>query len=115
MKKQEIKIVSKLIKDLFSFFLAHGYVDINFELKQVEENLLFIFKIKNLNSELIELIKLKANRERELEVETYGFELMGDIDSKSELEIAGLLIDEVIVNQENYFIVLSFVRKDRYL
>jgi hypothetical protein len=114
MTKQEIKILSKIIKEISLFLYSHGYSTFEFETYRKEEDTFLIYKVKNIKSTLVDLIKEKINRERELEVETYGWELMGDMDSKDELEIVGLLIDNVDIKVKNEEHVFTFYRKNRY-
>lgn len=114
MTKQETKIVSKIIKEISLFLYLHGYSTFEFETYRKKEDTYLIYKVKNIKSTLVDLIKEKINRERELEVETYGWELMGDMDSKNELEIVGLLIDYVDIKIENGKHVFTFYRKNRY-
>ena len=112
--KQEIRIVTKIVRELSLFFMIHGYKQFAIEVKQEEKDTYFIITIDPPKTDLIERMKEKINREREMEVETYGWELVGDIDAKSELEIVGLLIDDMIVQKKNQKLVITLVRKSRY-
>lgn len=114
MTKQEVKITAKIIKEIILFLYSHGYTDFDFQTYRKKEDTYLIFKVRNFKDSLVKLIDEKVNRERELEVETYGWELMGDIDSNNELEILGLLIDSVTISKEDKYHILTFYRKYRY-
>lgn len=114
MTKQEINIITKIIKELSLFFMMHGYHSFSMKMYREDTNTIIVFKIKNLKTELIDKLTEKINRERELEIETYGFELVGDSDVKNELEVVGLLIDYVEIDTVEEETILSFVRKDYY-
>ncbi len=49
----------------------------------------------------------KIERQREIEVETYDWELMGDTDSQNELDVLGLLIDSINIEKEKVKIILK--------
>ncbi len=114
MTKQEVKITAKIIKEITLFLYTHGYSNFEFQTYRKKEDTYLIFKVKNFKDSLVKLIDEKVNRERELEVETYGWELMGDMDSNNELEILGLLIDNVEITTEDKFHIFTFYRKNRY-
>ncbi|GEM_PF-445053 len=114
MSKQEIRIVTKIVSELTLFFMMHGHKAIKMETYHEDDATLFVISVKRLENDLITKIRHKIERERELEIETYGWELIGDIDDKSELEIVGHLIDEMHVKQTDDKTILTFVRANRY-
>ena len=109
--KQEMKIASQIIQELSLFLLFHGYesFDIGFEETEFEE--IFTIKIKHIRDELLEFMKEKINRKREEEIEAYYWELLGDMDSTSELEIMGLLIDHLETKKINDHTEICLIRK----
>ncbi len=93
--------------------MLHDYHEFTIDLKVLPEETVFTITIIDASEDFLMKMTEKISRERELEVETYGWELLGDIDSKSELEILGLLIDSIdIIKQKN--ITIKLVRKNRY-
>ncbi len=114
MSKQEIKIITKIVNELTLFFMMHGYYTIKQETRYEDKATIFIITVSTIKPSLIEKIRNKVERERELEIETYGWELIGDIDSQSELEIVGHLIDELQINHGDDSTTLTFIRKNRY-
>ena len=114
MNKREIRIVTMIVRELTLFFMMHGHKSVRMETFHEENATVFSVTVKQLDAQLIDKIRKKIEREREMEIETYGWELVGDIDSKSELEIVGHLIDEMHVKSESGKTHLTFVRKNRY-
>ncbi len=114
MKKQETRILTMIIRELSLVMLMHNHDKFSITLEKGSKETRFILKTTPLEEELLEHIKKKANREREIEVETYGWELVGDVDKQSEFEILGLLVDYMEVEETEGEMVLTFVRKSMY-
>jgi hypothetical protein len=111
--KQEVRITTKIIRELSLFMMIHDYTDFQIALNVTENETLFTITLDHASDAFLNKMTEKISRERELEVETYGWELVGDIDSKSELEILGLLIDTIKIEKNNKT-VISLIRKNRY-
>lgn len=109
--KQEMKIASQIIQELSLFLLFHGYheFDIRFEKTDFEET--YTIKIKSISDNLLDYMKEKINRKREEEIEAYYWELLGDMDSTSELEIMGLLINHLEHKVFSDHIEIYLIRK----
>ncbi len=114
MNKQEIRIVTKIIREISLFLMLNGYKHYRFDMKIENKTAYFTFRFETPENDLIDRMEEKLMRERELEVETYGWELVGDVDAKSELEIVGLLIDDMVVKREDGDTVVTLVRTSRY-
>jgi len=115
MSKQEIKIITKIIRELSLFLMMHGFKDFGIQTKNTPDTTSFIITMDHPKESFINHMREKLEREREMEVETYGWELIGDIDGKTELEILGLLIDSMDVVKEEDKTIITLVRKNRYL
>ncbi len=114
MSRQEINIVTKIVRELTLYFMLQGVTNIKMETFYESKGTMFVVNVKTLDARVLDEIHRKISRERELEIETYGWELIGDIDSKSGLEILGHLIDEIHIKQGEATTTLTFVRKNRY-
>ncbi len=114
MKKQEIRILTMIIRELSLVMLMHNHDKFSVTLEKGSKETRFILKTDPLEKDLLERMKEKVNREREIEVETYGWELVGDVDKQSEFEILGLLIDYMEIEETAGEMVLTFVRKSMY-
>ncbi len=114
MKRQEIRILTMIIRELSLVMLMNNHDTFSVTLEKRPKETRFILKTDTLADELLTRMQEKVNREREMEVETYGWELVGDVDKQSEFEILGLLIDYMEVEETDGEMVLTFVRKSMY-
>ncbi len=114
MKHIEVKIISKIIRELSHFLITHGFK--NFQIETNIESKVTYFKITldDLKPPLLEKMKERISRERELEVETYGWELLGDTDEKNELDVLGLLIDKIEFQKIGEKTRITLSRESRY-
>lgn len=111
MNKMEYRINAKIIKQLSLFLMLHGVKDFNIEYHLQAERVVFVITVQELKSEFIERMKEKVGGQREIEVETYGWELMGDTDSQNELDILGSLIDEIDIQEVNNHHQITLTRQ----
>lgn len=114
MNKMENRINSKIIKQLSLFLMLHGIKDFLLEFRSSNKNVYFIILADNVSQELVDKMQEKIERQREIEVETYGWELMGDTDSQNELDVLGLLIDSINIEKEKDKVKIILKRTYRY-
>ncbi|MFW5889359.1 MAG: hypothetical protein ACOCUD_03160 [Bacillota bacterium] len=114
MNKMENRINSKIIKQLSLFLMLHGVKDFQLEFKSSNKNVYFILIAKDIAKDLLTRMEEKIGREREIEVETYGWELMGDTDSRNELDVLGLLIDSIEIENIKDKVKITLKRTYRY-
>ncbi|TVP94210.1 MAG: hypothetical protein EA374_07260 [Acholeplasmatales bacterium] len=115
MSKQEIRIVTKIIRELSLFLMLHGYNTFQLNTYLEGKTRVFMLDVENMASDTLETMREKIGRKRELEVETYGWELLGDTDTKNELEIIGLLIDSLDITTKDHRTRLVLKRESKYL
>ncbi len=108
---KECKKISKIVDELFLYFLKHGYSSINVDVNVSDLEIVICIKTDLVEEVLLEKLTERINRKRELEVEEYGWELMGESDCSNELEMIGLLIDTFTYINENNKSELTFIRK----
>ncbi len=114
MNTTEKRITSKIIRELSLFFMFHGLQDFTITTRIKEDLTELITRTPRLNDEAITKIKSRIDQERKLEIETYGWELVGDFDSESELEIVGHLIDDFTIVQNDDSTTITFFRRNQY-
>lgn len=114
MNKVEYRIDSKIIKQLSLYLMLHGINDFNLSFASNSKDVTFTLTSKLFTEKIIREMKEKLSRKREIEVEVYGWELLGDTDTKNQLDILGALIDEVDVKKENDQFVIFLKRKYKY-
>ncbi len=115
MSKQEIKIITKIIREVTLYLMMHGFKDFIFESKNTAKTTQLIITLDDTKPDFIEAMQTKMNRERQMEIETYGWELIGDIDQKNELEIISLLIDSMDVEYTQSKTIITLTRTNKYL
>lgn len=107
-----MQIITKIIRELTLFFMVNGYKKYQMHVDMDKQLTFLTFEIENLGEEILQKLQEKILRDREMEVETYGWELLGEVDSKSELEVVGLLIDDLEVTTQANQSILKFMRKN---
>lgn len=106
MKKIEHRKVSQIIGELTTFLLNHGKKEFQISYMDNDDKETIIIKTSMLDIESLMIFKDKMGRTRETEIETYGWSLMGD----TELEITGLLIDEVLYEEVGNQLIITIKR-----
>jgi O-glycosyl hydrolase len=108
MNKLEYRVDAKIIKQISLYLMLHGINNYDLSVQSNTKDVSFILNIKNMKDEILTDMKDKLSRQRELEVEIYGWELLGDTDTQNQLDVLGSLIDEVKieVDGENTKIIM---------
>ncbi|MFP4478381.1 MAG: hypothetical protein ACLFPM_02985 [Candidatus Izemoplasmatales bacterium] len=101
MNKREYRVDAKIIKQLSQYLMFHGIKEFSLSFQSSKNEVTFIIESELITPEISEYMKDKISRKREIEVEVYGWELLGDTDSQNELDILGALIDEISIRKEN--------------
>ena len=114
MSKQEIKVITKIIREVSLYLMLNGFKDFLIETKNTSDTTRILITMENPNEKTLSYMKEKLSMAREIEVETYGWELAGDIDSKSGLDMVGLFVDECKVSKDGNKTVISLLRINRY-
>ena len=114
MNKLEYRVDSKIIKQLSIYLLLHGINDFDLSVRSNSKNVTFVLKIKGIKEAVLTDMKEKLSRKRELEVEVYGWELLGDTDTQNQLDVLGSLIDEVIIEKNDDYTEIIMKRKYTY-
>lgn len=108
----EYKKLSKIIDEMSLYLFRKGHT--SFEMKveiNKNEQTTIIFITSELEEEYIEKLNKYIGLKREREVEEYGWELLGESDLASDLEMLGLLVDKIEIVNENGKSVISLFRK----
>ena len=114
MNKVEYRIDSKIIKQLSLYLMLHGINDFDLAFSSNSKDVTFTITSKLFTDEIIDEMREKLSRKREIEVEVYGWELLGDTDTKNQLDILGALIDEVVVKKDNDHFVIFLKMNYKY-
>ena len=115
MSSQEIKIITKILREISHYFLIHGINDFTLNTNRSKEVTVFTATIPTPKDlAMLKTMEEKISRERELEIETYGWELVGDIDESSELEISSFLLDDIEITHSEKTTKIILRRTNRY-
>jgi hypothetical protein len=111
MNPTENNKLSKIIGEMSLFLLNQGNQIFKIDVEQNQSEEIIIIKTTKLKKDAMIFLNEKMSREREHEIETYGWSLMGD----TELEITGLLIDHIDFKEteKELTIILKRKRKDK--
>jgi len=93
----------KLTSELISFFFNLGINDLKISVELINGNsIICISGIgEKISPEIIERADKKLNTPRQMQVEDYYWELLGESESSGELSLAGMLTDKAEVSYEN--------------
>jgi hypothetical protein len=108
---QELKVIAQIIQELALFLMYHGYKHYHISFDDQGDVERFIVMLPNMNTELISKMKKQIDQPREESIEAYYFELLGDLDSKEDLELLGIFIDHMEVIESEQQVKLIFTRK----
>ncbi len=110
MNYHELKKDAKIVDEILLYLLKNNDDDISIDISRNEDKIIFSFKISKLSKEALSYMDKYINKEREIEVEEYGWELMGESGSQSDLGMVGLLIDKMSILEEDNHTVLKLIR-----
>ncbi len=113
MNRIECRITAKIIKQLSLFLMLHGVTNYTLSFSASEDDVTFIVEVDRLKEDLIERMKEKIGKQREIEVEIYGWELLGDTDERTELDVLGVLIDHIDVQERDHKTVITMTRRQQ--
>lgn len=114
MNKQEHRIATKIIRDLCLLMLDSGHHDFTVNVNECSNQTIIEFNAEKINDSIIKDIEENLTCERAIEIETYGFELLGDFEAQNELKILGCLIDDVKVSKDKGETTITITRKNLY-
>lgn len=114
MNKLEYRVDAKIIKQISLYLMLHGINNYDLSVQSNTKDVSFILNIKNMKDEILTDMEDKLSRQRELEVEIYGWELLGDTDTQNQLDVLGSLIDEVKIEIDGDYTKIIMRRKYPY-
>lgn len=109
--KQERRVIAQIIQELSLFLLYHGYQSFDIGLESQPSQEVFVVKVAHMSDELLNQIRTQIEQPREESIEQYYFELLGELDSKENLELLGIFIDSMTVTTQQDHIIIQFIRK----
>ncbi|MGL5042920.1 MAG: hypothetical protein ACRC6X_07490 [Culicoidibacterales bacterium] len=108
----EKKKIGKMIDELTTFFLKKGHWDLRIDIKYTKTETTLSITVPNLSVEEGRLIKECFSQKRDCTMEEYGWELMGESETSSELNLLGMCIDSfTMIDAGNDKTAIEILRK----
>ena len=104
----------RIINELIVFFNNHGGSDINIRFISTEStsNYIISARINTLSQDELLLLSNTLNLPRQHEIEEYYWNLGGDSEDSSELDLIGMMIDSSTITYENNTLTINLVRNE---
>lgn len=102
--------ICKIIEELSLYLMDCGIYDLNIDIKQDDERDVLTFSFNETNDEVKDFILSKIKGERDIEIEEYGWELMGEGASDDDLGIINALVDEIDYNDSDNKTIIRMIR-----
>lgn len=100
----ENKKMGKIIDEMIIYLMDKKINDIKIHITNDEITTIIEIKFLRPDDVIIDCIKQELHFHRERELEEYGWELLGEDDHSCEMNLVGILVDEVIYqDREGYF------------
>jgi hypothetical protein len=108
--QQETRKVAKIVGEMLNYLFRRGYSRVNFFVRRRESETKIKLELPNVKAiDLKEMID-KIGKEKDPEIEMYGWELVGESGYKDQLDVLGVLIDSVEVEETEEKLILTFTR-----
>jgi len=110
--RHEVKKICRIVDELTTLFLRRDTNEVDFKII-VNDNE-SIIRIVDYNTRFsdnyIAHLSLTLNRQRQLEIEEYYWQLAGETDQDDEITLIGAMIDRAIVEKRDGHLYLELIR-----
>jgi hypothetical protein len=110
--RHEVKKICRIVDELTTLFLRRDTNEVDFKII-VNDNE-SIIRIVDYNTrfsdDYIAHLSLTLNRQRQLEIEEYYWQLAGETDQDDEITLIGAMIDRAIVEKRDGHLYLELIR-----
>lgn len=111
--RDEIKKLNKLVDEISSLFMRRGSCEIDIKIKRDKDQ--SIIKIIDYNTtytpDEIDELNYILNIQRQCEIESFCWELMGDDSKEDELFLVGSMVDAAVVDKIENELHITMYRK----
>lgn len=107
---QENQKICKIISEISLYILENVSGNLSVDVKELGEEVIITFVTDLIDPETKDFLMSQLSADRNIEIEEYGWELMGEGDSDDDLELVGNLINELSIQEENGKTVITLVR-----
>ena len=111
--QHEVKKISRIVDELTTFFLKEDTNEVEFKIKkEIDKTTIEIIDVQtHFDENDIDEIRQVLNVQRQIEIETYYWQLAGETDLGEELLLIGTMVDEAIVEKIDGNLSIKLVRK----
>ena len=110
MRLNECKKIAKSFDELITCFLTKKYKHIVTDINSFDDKVVVSVKVDDLSNEDSELIYQALNDKRNHSLEEFGWELLGESEDSTELELVGALFDEFELTKEGNITSIKLTR-----
>lgn len=114
MNKMEYRVDAKIIQQLSLYFFMHGMTNFSLAFAIDDNKILFDVDVPFLKEDMLLEMEEKFRQSRAMEVEMYGWELMGDTDPDLVLDVLSAFIDSYKITKMETHYHIQFVRNKTY-
>lgn len=110
--RHEVKKIAKIVDELITFFFLRKTHIMGIEIKDLDNSFEIMIKndCRNINDDEINNIKKLFSVQRQREMEEYYWQLTGEADNDTELNLVGIMIDKVDVSVEENNLIIKLTR-----
>lgn len=111
--QHEKKKIASITNELLTVLLMNGACDIDVHIETNDERseISIIHHDCDYDEELVDKIRQSLNTQRQVEVEGYYWQLVGDSNTHDELHLVGSMVDEADVFVDDRILHINLVRK----
>lgn len=102
---------AKIMEEIFAYLLEKKYVSIDASLRIKDDETTFIVTVQTDSDTLLQAFKREMICCRDIELEEYGWELMGESECVCELDTLGMLVDSYDITYEQGICTIVLHRK----
>lgn len=110
--KHEIKKICRIVDELTTLFLRRDTNEVDFKIVTQADRA--IIRIVDYNTRFddayIDHLRLTLNRQRQVEIEEYYWQLAGETDEDDEITLIGAMIDSATVEKRDGNLYLELIR-----
>lgn len=110
MPKQESRKLAKITSAIINYLFQRNYNKFDLKLNRFKDKTTIVLEIPDAKVSTLKEMIDKISKTKDSEVEMYGWELIGESGFNDELELLGMLIDKVEIEEKESSIVLTFYR-----
>ncbi len=116
MECHEAKKDAKIIDEIVTYLIKHGFDNINIDIKRSKEISTITFKMKHTKQteEMFTNIVEELNQHQEVEIEEFYWQLLGESDDEYNFSLLGTIVNKVRYYHDIEDSFLEFIRTRKH-